>query len=456
MAETTPNSYVDQFALPNASKFDALVKVNGQIALERNSWEQAGAAEEIAQLTLNFYQRWHIGERNLRPSALHDFATSHRASMFGEHDNGNVANYAINKHFTGLPQRARDEFNKIGETMDSHATAFQATIKPIKEEQDNIFGGLLEDWKGYITADVTNLGVFSQFLTSDLFAELRSVQRPFLILLEDRRKRDLRKGPFDLIEAMKRRTIETVTESPSYDTMSAFITKLEARTNNSKTSGNELISWLKFASYPALGVDIDRILTIISSEQFPGSFKASFIRFVDDRVTADASNVRASLSQYKPDQLTKVSFDLSGSVSTKRKGAQVKTNLTTQVSIPERPKVTYILMTGNKAAPSHDEITDFVSKGARVAKTNPKLLDDLIRMVDVLAVDPHLLGVRRLTAHRLFYFSPHENPTFKPTDGRTDRYRAVFNVIDVAEDSPNVRRVVILDVLHHDEFDKKY
>lgn len=457
---------ISGFIAPNRDDFDSLNDISDSIQKERSAWESSGAAEDLATQWAELYEKHPGLKKRILPQEA--MVKNKKATLYADQT---TVKGDLDKYFTQimaqLPLGLRADVNNLTDIEIGHMKNYRDAIKPMVQKKDGTTNQLIITWQDFMTASSGNFHDFAQFLEFEQYQEDRRQVRPFLQALESYRQSQLSKGK-DWVDSIKRQILEKSLANPHKEELEGFVKDLQGNPewNKSKISPSTL-SWMQLLS-ESREIDsnlvVDRVFTL---GIFPADLEANFKSYLDYGLSSDALIIKRSLVGFRPEKVRSVNMDLSSlsSKGRKRKRSQAIDLPRTEGDSMDDTKSRVTYLSAFDGDSKNGSIEDYVQDRIRIARTDTALREDLIEIIRQLVKDPYGLGAGKLkgdihyvvdrTGRKIYqmYFRPNKIQGLNLQTTESERYRTIYHIESLDELE---RLVVVDDLLHHNEFDKRY
>jgi len=353
--------------------------------------------------------------------------------------------------------------------MKEHIKNYKSAIKPLTDERDEVSIILIDSWQTFVTECPGNFHDFTVFMEDETYREVRENTRPFLQSLESHRANQQTKGR-DVIDSVKRLTIEKGLANPQKQDLEVFIEEIkDGNPAWVKSKINEsMLSWMQLLSGNPEINNGKIVKSIFDLGIFPSDLENYFKTYLDYYLSKDALSIKKALGAFKAEQIKYFSLDVRFlSQNNNKRNNKTENFRVLDVEFSEaedeKPAITYISSFDDSCEKNSTE--KYVQDKVRITRTDSALREDLIEIVRQLEQDPYGLGAGKLKGdihyvvdkkgRKIYqmYFRPHRIPGLNFRTSESERYRAIYH-IEPLENSE--RLVVVDDLLHHNDFDKKY
>lgn len=465
MVELVPNRFVEGFIHPNGNQLAQLGEVAAEINEEHQAWIQSGAAEQLAG------QKFQVlgwdGVSPLNPKDRQAEIARMRGWLFGRVSGVDNFNRAANLvEASVVRQLQRDKrlaLEALTTAIIDHRNQYTNSISDLTQQRAMLDKALTDSWVQFIAADYSHLAHFRVFLSEEEYTPLRTHHRPFLEALE--RQREQSKPGSDILLTATRDPIDRACQNPPVVVFEQFLQELKLAQN--KRDGSDIFEWLGFAVFPLNEIDADSIVSRIrESGIFPTGLRRLFAAFLQTNLGTEIEQIRQLMAAYKeaPNPLI-----LSMKIRTLQKRQKDRISFTNEVAITNKlseipPRPEYIVLLNGETAPSKENLERLIIRTAsQLAPNDPRMLADVRALIDTLRQDPYGLGASKLTPHTissqyserraaLWHYRADKKPGVKLQHPEAWRLRAVYYF----DHRFNPQAVILTEVIHHDEADRKF
>lgn len=464
------NSYINHFVPAVKGELGTFLQLEDEIAQERQSWINSGAAEELAEV---LYLAYGVRKDQVPPHKFQEIVTIEQNTMFGNVKTPQQTQDAFRKLLGQLPSRVQATLRQIQVMEREHKANYQQAIKTVSDQSRVLADGLYTQWLEFMDR-FHHVQDFAQFLSDGEFLKQREEQRPFLAVLGRRLSSNGNGGgntQIGLSSLISPRIIQHNLETAEEGIFSDFLNSLSSNQRQNR-SVQTTLEWVRVLSYPAEDVDPEAVLIQIrNSGIFPHDLGDHFTTFIKEGLSPHFLVINRALTDYKPKNkgpsaMIEIKFKQARHV---RKGdivlqASYPTLNVKQEEREERPG--YELILEGQDNTSAEDLNYFIDKTAQgLAPNDGRMRNDIANIIEEITKDPYGLGVGKLTDYtitsldrtrRLPFrrFRPDKRPILKsklehPT---SPTIRLVYHM----DKRNGAELVVVHEILTHEDFDKKY